>query len=130
MFNEKDVKFIFDKLINNYENIDKQDARVRYIHNKIDKHGYLNISLSELNYLYYITANGNGYDITILKDILKHYNIGYTSIIKNVGIPKATLSKLLNNERNVKLITLNLFFEKIKSIYNIEITKNDIRRGE
>lgn len=130
MFNEKDVKFIFDKLINNYENIDEQDARVRYIHNKIDKHGYLNISLSELNYLYYITANGNSYDITILKDILKYHNIGYTSIIKNVGIPKATLSKLLNNERNVKLITLNLFFEKIKSIYNIEITKNDIRRGE
>lgn len=131
MFKESDVKEIFDRLENNYPGAIQQDNRLKYISNKIKKYGYLWISTSEYNYLLYVTGRGNiKYDITKLKDILKANNIGYTSIIKNIGIPKATLSKMLNGERNTKLAALNAFFKDVGKIYNLKITKENIREGE
>ena len=35
MFEENDVKVIFDNLINNYPGVEDQDKRIKYIHNKI-----------------------------------------------------------------------------------------------
>lgn len=131
MFKESDIKEIFDRLENNYPGAIEQDNRLKYISNKIKKHGYLWISSSEYNYLLYVTGRGNiKYDITKLKDILKANNIGYTSIIKNIGIPKATLSKMLNGERNTKLAAINAFFKDVDKIYNLKITKENIKEGE
>ena len=131
MFKESDIKEIFDRLENNYPGAIQQDNRLKYISNKIKKHGYLWISISEYNYLLYITGRGNiRYDVIKLKDILKTNNIGYTSIIKNIGIPKATLSKMLNGERNAKLASLNAFFRDVNKIYNLKITKENIKEGE
>jgi hypothetical protein len=131
MFKESDVKEIFDRLENNYPGAIQQDNRLKYISNKIKKYGYLWISTSEYNYLLYVTGRGNiRYNITKLKDILKANSIGYTSIIKNIGIPKATLSKMLNGERNTKLAALNAFFKDVDKIYNLKITKENIREGE
>ena len=113
MFEENDVKVLFDNLITNYPGVEDQDKKIKYIHNKIEKHGYLYINLSELNYLFYICAINKRYDVKYLKQYVSDANIGYTAIIKNTGIAKATLSKLLNNERNVKLVQLNNFIDKI-----------------
>lgn len=131
MFKESDVKEIFDGLNTNYPEAVNQDNRLKYISNKIKKHGYLWLSVSEYNYLLYITGRGNiRYNVTKLKNILKDNNIGYTSIIKNIGIPKATLSKMLNGERNTKLAALNAFFKDIDKVYNLKITKENIKEGE
>lgn len=131
MFKESDIKEIFDRLENNYPGAIEQDTRLKYISNKIKKHGYLWISTSEYNYLLYVTGRGNiKYDITKLKSILKANNLGYTSIIKNVGIPKSTLSKMLNGERNTKLAAINAFFRDIDKVYNLKLTKENIKEGE
>ena len=131
MFKESDVKEVCDGLNTNYPGAVNQDNRLKYIANKIKKHGYLWLSVSEYNYLLYITGRGNiRYNVTKLKNILKDNNIGYTSIIKNIGIPKATLSKMLNGERNTKLVALNAFFKDIDKVYNLKITKENIKEGE
>lgn len=127
MFDENEVK----KLIEKYDNETiNSNAKLKYINNKINKHGYIYINISELNYLYYLNNVNIKYDITKLKDIFKTNNIGYTSIIKNIGIPKATLSKIFNNDRNIKLIKLNNFFEKANEVYSLKLSKNIIKEGE
>ena len=130
MFEESDVKVIFDNLITNYPEIDNQDKRITYIHNKIEKHGYLSINLSELNYLFYICAMNKRYDVKYLKQSVSDANIGYTAIIKNTGIAKATLSKLLNNERNVKLVQLNDFIDKMNKSFKLKLSKDIMKEGE
>ena len=130
MFEESDVKVIFDNLITNYPEIDNQDKRIKYIHNKIEKHGYLSINLSELNYLFHICAMNKRYDIKYLKQSVSDANIGYTAIIKNTGIAKATLSKLLNNERNVKLVQLNDFIDKMNKSFKLKLSKDIMKEGE
>ena len=130
MFEENDVKVIFDNLITNYPEIDNQDKRIKYIHNKIEKHGYLSINLSELNYLFYICAMNKRYDVKYLKQSVSDANIGYTAIIKNTGIAKATLSKLLNNERNVKLVQLNDFIDKMNKNFKLKLSKDIMKEGE
>ena len=130
MFEENDVKVIFDNLITNYPEIDNQDKRIKYIHNKIEKHGYLSINLSELNYLFYICAMNKRYDVKYLKQSVSDANIGYTAIIKNTGIAKATLSKLLNNERNVKLVQLNDFIDKMNKSFKLKLSKDIMKEGE
>lgn len=130
MFEESDVKVIFDNLITNYPEIDNQDKRIKYIHNKIEKHGYLSINLSELNYLFYICAMNKRYDVKYLKQSVSDANIGYTAIIKNTGIAKATLSKLLNNERNVKLVQLNDFIDKMNKSFKLKLSKDIMKEGE
>jgi hypothetical protein len=127
MFDENEVK----KLIEKYDDETiNSNAKLKYINNKINKHGYIYINISELNYLYYLNNVNIKYDITKLKDIFKTNNIGYTSIIKNIGIPKATLSKIFNNDRNIKLIKLNNFFEKANEVYSLKLSKNIIKEGE
>lgn len=127
MFKEDEVK----KLIEKYtEETVNEDAKLKYINNKINKHGLLYINISELNYLYSKSNNTNKYDVTKLKQIFKDNNIGYTSIIKNIGIPKSTLSKLFNNDRNVKLSQLNSLFEKANEIYSLKLSKEIIKEGE
>lgn len=130
MFEESDVKVIFDNLITNYPEIDNQYKRIKYIHNKIEKHGYLSINLSELNYLFHICAMNKRYDVKYLKQSVSDANIGYTAIIKNTGIAKATLSKLLNNERNVKLVQLNDFIDKMNKSFKLKLSKDIMKEGE
>ena len=45
-----------------------------------------------------------------------------------MGIPKSTLSKLLNSDRNVKLLQLNILFDRLNKVYNLNIDKNTIKR--
>lgn len=130
MFEENDVKVIFDNLITNYPVVEDQDKRIKYIHNKIEKHGYLSINLSELNYLFHICAINKRYDVKYLKQSVSDANIGYTTIIKNTGIAKATLSKLLNNERNVKLVQLNDFIDKMNKNFKLNLSKDIMKEGE
>ena len=125
MFKEDDVKKVFDKFDDSHFT---KDAKLRYINNKINKHGYLYINITELNYLYYLNAINTIYDIDLLKQLLHNNGIGYTSIIRKIGIPKATLSKLLNNDRNVKLLQLNILFDRLNKVYNLNIDKNTIKR--
>ena len=125
MFIEDDVKKVFDKFDDSHF---AQDTKLKYINNKIKKHGYLYINITELNYLYYLNAINTIYDIDLLKQLLHNNGIGYTSIIKKIGIPKATLSKLLNNNRNVKLVQLNFLFDRLNKVYNLNIDKNTIKR--
>jgi len=123
MFKDEDVK----KLIDNYTEEDiKNNPKLKYITNKINKHGLLYINISELNYL----IGNTKYDVTKLKQIFRDNNIGYTSIIKNIGIPKSTLSKLFNNDRNVRLSQLNDLFKKANDIYSLKLSKEIIKEGE
>ena len=125
MFIEDDVKKVFDKFDDSHF---AQDTKLRYINNKINKYSYLYININELNYLYHLNAINTIYDINLLKQLLHNNGIGYTSIIKKIGIPKATLSKLLNNDRNVKLLQLNVLFDRLNKVYNLNIDKNTIKR--
>lgn len=125
MFIEDDVKKVFDKFDDSHF---AQDTKLKYINNKIKKHGYLYINITELNHLYHLNAINTIYDIDLLKQLLHNNGIGYTSIIKKIGIPKATLSKLLNNNRNIKLLQLNVLFDRLNKVYNLNIDKNTIKR--
>lgn len=125
MFIEDDVKKVFDKFDDSHF---AQDNKLRYINNKIKKHGYLYINITELNHLYHLNAINTIYDIDLLKQLLHNNGIGYTSIIKKIGIPKATLSKLLNSNRNIKLLQLNTLLDKLNKVYNLNIDKNTIKR--
>lgn len=126
MFKEDEVK----KLIEKYDSDSiNNNAKLKYINNKINKHGFMYINVTELNYLYSLINDNTKYDIKKLKQIFRNNNIGYTSIIKNIGIPKSTLSKLFNNDRNVKLSQLNNLFEKANEIYSLNLSKELIKEG-
>lgn len=127
MFEEKEVKTLIDKYD---EDTINTDTKLKYINNKVNKHGLMYINISELNYLYYLSGKSTKYDVTKLKAIFRDNNIGYTSIIKNIGIPKSTLSKLFNNNRNVRLSQLNDLFKKANDIYSLKLNKEIIKEGE
>ena len=125
MFIEKEVKILYDKIT---DDDFASDSKLRYLKNKINKYGLLYINVSELNYLYAKNGKKVIYDLQLLKNLLHNNGIGYTSIIRKIGIPKATLSKLLNNDRNVKLLQLNILFDRLNKVYNLNIDKNTIKR--
>lgn len=125
MFIEEEVKTLYDKITD--EDF-VSDSKLRYLKNKINKYGLLYINVSELNYLYAKNGKKIIYDLQLLKNLLHNKGIGYTSIIKKIGIPKATLSKLLNSDRNVKLLQLNILFDRLNKVYNLNINKNTIKR--
>ena len=125
MFIEEEVKTLYDKITD--EDF-VSDSKLRYLKNKINKYGLLYINVSELNYLYAKNGKKIMYDLQLLKNLLHNKGIGYTSIIKKIGIPKATLSKLLNSDRNVKLLQLNVLFDRLNKVYNLNIDKNTIKR--
>ncbi len=125
MFIEEEVKTLYDKITD--EDF-ASDSKLRYLKNKINKYGLLYINVSELNYLYAKNGKKIMYDLQLLKNLLHNKGIGYTSIIKKIGIPKATLSKLLNSDRNVKLLQLNILFDRLNKVYNLNINKNTIKR--
>ena len=125
MFIEEEVKTLYDKITD--EDF-VSDSKLRYIKNKINKYGLLYINISELNYLYAKNGKKIMYDLQLLKNLLHNNGIGYTSIIKKIGIPKSTLSKLLNSDRNVKLLQLNILFDRLNKVYNLNINKNTIKR--
>ena len=125
MFIEEEVKTLYDKITD--EDF-VSDSKLRYLKNKINKYGLLYINVSELNYLYAKNGKKVIYDLQLLKNLLHNNGIGYTSIIRKIGIPKATLSKLLNNDRNVKLLQLNILFDRLNKVYNLNIDKNTIKR--
>lgn len=125
MFIEEEVKTLYDKITD--EDF-ASDSKLRYLKNKINKYGLLYINVSELNYLYAKNGKKIVYDLQLLKNLLHNNGIGYTSIIKKIGIPKATLSKLLNSDRNVKLLQLNILFDRLNKVYNLNINKNTIKR--
>ena len=125
MFIEEEVKTLYDKITD--EDF-VSDSKLRYLKNKINKYGLLYINVSELNYLYAKNGKKIMYDLQLLKNLLHNNDIGYTSIIKKIGIPKSTLSKLLNSDRNVKLLQLNILFDRLNKVYNLNINKNTIKR--
>ena len=125
MFIEEEVKTLYDKITD--EDF-VSDSKLRYLKNKINKYGLLYINISELNYLYAKNGKKIMYDLQLLKNLLHNKGIGYTSIIKKIGIPKATLSKLLNSDRNVKLLQLNILFDRLNKVYKLNINKNTIKR--
>ena len=125
MFIEEEVKTLYDKITDEEF---ASDSKLRYLKNKINKYGLLYINISELNYLYAKNGKKIMYDLQLLKNLLHNKGIGYTSIIKKIGIPKATLSKLLNSDRNVKLLQLNILFDRLNKVYNLNINKNTIKR--
>ena len=125
MFIEEEVKALYDKITD--EDF-VSDSKLRYLKNKINKYGLLYINISELNYLYAKNGKKIIYDLQLLKNLLHNNGIGYTSIIKKIGIPKSTLSKLLNSDRNVKLLQLNILFDRLNKVYNLNINKNTIKR--
>lgn len=125
MFIEEEVKTLYDKITD--EDF-VSDSKLRYLKNKINKYGLLYINVSELNYLYAKNGKKIMYDLQLLKNLLHNKGIGYTSIIRKIGIPKATLSKLLNSDRNVKLLQLNILFDRLNKVYNLNINKNTIKR--
>ena len=125
MFIEEEVKILYDKITD--EDF-VSDSKLRYLKNKINKYGLLYINISELNYLYAKNGKKIMYDLQLLKNLLHNNGIGYTSIIKKIGIPKSTLSKLLNSDRNVKLLQLNILFDRLNKVYNLNINKNTIKR--
>lgn len=125
MFIEEEVKTLYDKITD--EDF-ASDSKLRYLKNKINKYGLLYINVSELNYLYAKNGKKIMYDLQLLKNLLHNNGIGYTSIIKKIGIPKSTLSKLLNSDRNVKLLQLNILFDRLNKVYDLNINKNTIKR--
>lgn len=125
MFIEEEVKTLYDKITDEEF---ASDSKLRYLKNKINKYGLLYINVSELNYLYEKNGKKIMYDLQLLKNLLHNKGIGYTSIIKKIGIPKATLSKLLNSDRNVKLLQLNILFDRLNKVYDLNINKNTIKR--
>lgn len=125
MFIEEEVKTLYNKITDEEF---ASDSKLRYLKNKINKYGLLYINVSELNYLYAKNGKKIMYDLQLLKNLLHNKGIGYTSIIKKIGIPKATLSKLLNSDRNVKLLQLNILFDRLNKVYNLNINKNTIKR--
>ena len=125
MFIEEEVKTLYDKITDEEF---ASDSKLRYLKNKINKYGLLYINVSELNYLYAKNGKKIMYDLQLLKNLLHNKGIGYTSIIKKIGIPKATLSKLLNSDRNVKLLQLNVLFDRLNKVYDLNINKNTIKR--
>ena len=125
MFIEEEVKALYDKITD--EDF-VSDSKLRYLKNKINKYGLLYINVSELNYLYAKNGKKIMYDLQLLKNLLHNNGIGYTSIIKKIGISKSTLSKLLNSNRNVKLLQLNILFDRLNKVYNLNIDKNTIKR--
>ena len=125
MFIEEEVKTLYDKITD--EDF-VSDSKLRYLKNKINKYGLLYINVSELNYLYAKNGKKIMYDLQLLKNLLHNNGIGYTSIIKKIGIPKSTLSKLLNSDRNVKLLQLNILFDRLNKVYDLNINKNTIKR--
>lgn len=125
MFIEEEVKTLYDKITDEEF---ASDSKLRYLKNKINKYGLLYINVSELNYLYAKNGKKIAYDLQLLKNLLHNNGIGYTSIIKKIGIPKSTLSKLLNSDRNVKLLQLNILFDRLNKVYNLNINKNTIKR--
>lgn len=125
MFIEEEVKTLYDKITDEEF---ASDSKLRYLKNKINKYGLLYINISELNYLYAKNGKKIMYDLQLLKNLLHNKGIGYTSIIKKIGIPKATLSKLLNSDRNVKLLQLNILFDRLNKVYDLNINKNTIKR--
>ena len=125
MFIEEEVKTLYDKITDEEF---ASDSKLRYLKNKINKYGLLYINVSELNYLNAKNGKKIMYDLQLLKNLLHNKGIGYTSIIKKIGIPKATLSKLLNSDRNVKLLQLNILFDRLNKVYNLNINKNTIKR--
>ena len=125
MFIEEEVKTLYDKITD--EDF-VSDSKLRYLKNKINKYGLLYINVSELNYLYAKNGKKIMYDLQLLKNLLHNNSIGYTSIIKKIGIPKSTLSKLLNSDRNVKLLQLNILFDRLNKVYALNINKNTIKR--
>ena len=125
MFIEEEVKTLYDKITDEEF---ASDSKLRYLKNKINKYGLLYINVSELNYLYAKNGKKIVYDLQLLKNLLHNNYIGYTSIIKKIGIPKSTLSKLLNGDRNVKLLQLNILFDRLNKVYDLNINKNTIKR--
>lgn len=125
MFIEEEVKTLYDNITDEEF---ASDSKLRYLKNKINKYGLLYINVSELNYLYAKNGKKIMYDLQLLKNLLHNNGIGYTSIIKKIGIPKSTLSKLLNSDRNVKLLQLNILFNRLNKVYDLNINKNTIKR--
>lgn len=107
MFECQEIKSLIDSI--------EEDKEIKSILIKIKKYDELQLNLNELNKLLKLTNSNYYFDIINLKEYFKSQGFGYTKIIKDLKIPKATLSQMLNSGRNIKLKTLNRIFD----YYNI-----------
>lgn len=128
MFNTEDIKE-FVTLINEKNLI---EDKMKKINKKIKKYDELYLTLTDYNELLYALKINEYYSIIEFRDFLRNNNLSYAWLRKNTGIPKATLSKILNNGRNIKLSTLNNILTIINTKSQIIVSKDDfkIRKGE
>lgn len=93
---------------------------------KIKIHNSLYITLNDLNIVLNALNKSKNYNIDNLKQLLQTNNISYKTLNKITKIPKATISKMLNGNRNVKLSTLNKLFIIINENTDLTISKEDL----
>lgn len=115
MFNTNEIMKIINETKDN-------TYTIKLLTKKSVKETVLGINLNALNKLLEITNQNYYYDIHKLAEYFKANKIGYTKLIRELGIPKATLSQMLNSGRNIKLATLNRIFDHYK------ISKDILRR--
>ncbi len=122
MFEAEEISKLHIKEEAEYTN----DSRLKKIVTRMNNYGYLAINLNDFNYVLAWFKKDEHYSIGKLKELLHYNNIGYSWLIKNLKIPRATLSKILNSERNVKLMTLNKMFSIISNNTELKISKQDL----
>ena len=115
MFEEKEIKALIDKYD---EDTINTDSKLKYINNKINKHGLMYINISELNYLYYLSGKSIKYDVTKLKDIFKNNNTFFINHLPTTKISQNSPSlvnqykeenmQLLRNRTNLRKATLRI----------------------
>lgn len=93
---------------------------------KIKIHNSLYITLNDLNVILKVLNKSKNYNIDNLKKLLQTNGISYKTLNKITKIPKATISKMLNGNRNVKLSTLNKLFTIINENTDLMISKEDL----
>ena len=118
---------IIDNYIASVKNDDTlADAYWIKLFKKIKIHNSLYITLNDLNVILKVLNKQKNYDINNLKKLLQTNNISYKTLNKITKIPKATISKMLNGNRNVKLSTLNKLFAIINENTDLAISKEDL----
>lgn len=120
-------KAIIDDYIANIKSDDTLvDAYWIKLFKKIKTHDSLYITLNDLNVILKVLNKSKNYEINNLKKLLQTNDISYKTLNKITKIPKATISKMLNGNRNVKLSTLNKLFTIINENTDLIISKEDL----
>ncbi|MBP5407738.1 MAG: hypothetical protein J6Y42_01200 [Bacilli bacterium] len=117
MLDDNDIKSLIDS-------IEKDDNKLTYIKNKIERKGIEYLSLAELNYIRELNDLPK-IEISKLKDLLYNYYISYSDIQKETGISRTMLCMVLRENRNCTIKKLKQLLEVINKI-NKNITLKDL----